>query len=118
MSWIRLNKRIAQLGLASRREADDLIQRGLVRVNGCAVKVLGTRVHAQNDVVEVAPDDAQQRRTIIFNKPIGVVSGLPQKQDLSALAYINHLNHFGRMPSPSPQPTLDRAFVEICKKVL
>ena len=73
---IRLNKRMADLGLCSRREADDWIARGWVRVNGLAA-VIGQPV-AANARIDVAREAEQQQRqqvTILINKPVGYVSG-------------------------------------------
>ena len=73
---IRLNKRMADLGLCSRREADDWIARGWVRVNGLPA-VIGQPV-AVNARIEVAREAEQQQRqqvTILINKPVGFVSG-------------------------------------------
>lgn len=73
---IRLNKRMAELGLCSRREADDWIARGWVRVNG-APAVMGQPV-AFDARIEVAREAEQQQRqqvTILINKPVGYVSG-------------------------------------------
>ncbi len=47
---IRLNKFIANSGLCSRREADDLIAAGSIKVNGKVVSELGTRVSPNDDV--------------------------------------------------------------------
>ncbi|PIR03057.1 MAG: hypothetical protein COV60_02270 [Candidatus Magasanikbacteria bacterium CG11_big_fil_rev_8_21_14_0_20_43_7] len=52
---IRLNKHIADLGICSRRKADDLIIAGKVRVNGTAVKELGTKVDPDTDIITVLP---------------------------------------------------------------
>jgi 23S rRNA pseudouridine2604 synthase len=73
---IRLNKRMAELGLCSRREADDWIARGWVRVNGVQA-VIGQPV-APDARIEVTRDAEQQQRqqvTILINKPVGYVSG-------------------------------------------
>jgi len=72
----RLSKRMAALGLASRREADEWIEAGLVRVNG-RVAVLGLRVPADAKI-EIDPrarQQQQQRVTVLLHKPIGYVSG-------------------------------------------
>jgi 23S rRNA pseudouridine2604 synthase len=72
----RLSKRMAALGLASRREADEWIEAGWVRVNG-KVAVLGLRVGP--DVrIEVDPrarNEQAARVTFLLHKPIGYVSG-------------------------------------------
>jgi len=73
----RLNKFISETGMCSRREADVLIERGRVKVNG-KVAEMGTRVTAA-DKVEVQgklirPANKAQAVYIAFNKPVGVVS--------------------------------------------
>ncbi|WP_034606632.1 pseudouridine synthase [Chitinimonas koreensis] len=74
---LRLSKRMAELGLCSRREADEYIERGWVKVDGIVVDVLGSRVlPTQRIELDRRAAVAQtQRVTIILNKPIGYVSG-------------------------------------------
>ena len=72
----RLNKRMAELGLCSRREADDWIGKGWVKVNG-EVAAMGMQV-TPNDRIDVdkkAQGQQATRVTILLNKPIGYVSG-------------------------------------------
>jgi 23S rRNA pseudouridine2604 synthase len=86
---IRLNKRLADLGHCSRREADDWIARGWVRVNG-EVAQMGQPVRL-TDRIEVAPEaSAQQgeRVTILLHKPVGYVSGLPEDGHESAAVLV------------------------------
>jgi 23S rRNA pseudouridine2604 synthase len=74
---MRLSKRIGQMGLASRREADDWISRGWVQVDGKVVDELGSRV-MPNQIVTVhtkAKHQQAQRVTVLINKPVGYVSG-------------------------------------------
>ena len=73
---VRLNKRLADMGLCSRREADEWIERGWVRVNG-QVAAMGLKVLPQDRVtVDRRADAAQaQRVTILLHKPVGYVSG-------------------------------------------
>jgi 23S rRNA pseudouridine2604 synthase len=68
---------MAELGLCSRREADEYIERGWVKVDGVVVDVLGTKVlPTQRVTLERQASDAQaQRATVLLNKPIGYVSG-------------------------------------------
>ena len=73
---IRLSKRMSELGLASRREADDWIERGLVRVDG-AVAILGLKV-TPNQKIEIdrrAQSQQARRLTVLLHKPVGFVSG-------------------------------------------
>lgn len=72
----RLQKVMAQYGIASRRKAETLIQQGRVKVNGKTVVELGTKVNG-NDVIEV--DGVQytakeEKVTYVFYKPRNVVA--------------------------------------------
>jgi 23S rRNA pseudouridine2604 synthase len=76
---VRLNKRMADLGLCSRREADEWIARGWVLVNG-EPAVMGMPV-APDARVEVLPQARHQQAgqvTILLHKPMGYVSGQPE----------------------------------------
>ncbi len=68
---VRLNKVIADSGIASRRKADELILSGVVKVNGKIVKELGTRVHQWDNItVNGDPIRIQKNLTyILLNKP-------------------------------------------------
>lgn len=72
----RLNRYLAGRGVASRRGADQLIEAGRVAVNG-RVAALGTLVDPELDGVSVdgrpVPQEVE-RRTVMVNKPVGVVS--------------------------------------------
>ena len=68
----RLNKRMAELGLCSRREADDWIARGWVRVDGqLAVMGLQVGADARIDVDTKARGQQQRQVTILLHKPVG-----------------------------------------------
>ena len=92
---VRLNKRMAELGLCSRREADDWIARGWVRVDG-APAVIGQPV-AANARIEVARQAEQQQRqqvTILINKPVGYVSGQAEDGHEPAVALVQPQNRW------------------------
>ncbi len=74
---MRLSKRMSELGIASRREADEWIAAGLVRVDDQIVKELGSRVvPGQRITVDAKARHQQaQRVTVLVNKPVGYVSG-------------------------------------------
>jgi 23S rRNA pseudouridine2604 synthase len=74
---LRLSKRMSELGIASRREADEWIARGLVRVDGRIVAELGARVLPDQHITvdAKARHEQAQRVTVLLNKPIGYVSG-------------------------------------------
>lgn len=74
---LRLSKRLSELGLASRREADEWIAKGWVRVDGQVVSELGSRVHPNQTITldSAARQQQAQQVTVLLNKPIGYVSG-------------------------------------------
>jgi 23S rRNA pseudouridine2604 synthase len=92
---VRLNKRMAELGLCSRREADDWIARGWVRVNGLPA-VMGQPV-AADARIEVAREAEQQQRqqvTILINKPVGYVSGQAEDGHEPAVVLVQPQNRW------------------------
>ncbi|MHB1132386.1 MAG: pseudouridine synthase [Chloroflexota bacterium] len=76
-SGIRLQKYLAQAGVASRRAAEEIILQGRVAVNGNVVTELGTRVRPGQDVVTLDGRHVGAREDLVYfalNKPRGVVS--------------------------------------------
>lgn len=73
----RLSKRMSELGLCSRREADEWIENGWVKVDGTLMTTLGTRVppEARIEVDAAAQKHQSEQVTILLNKPVGYVSG-------------------------------------------
>ncbi len=73
----RLNKFLAQSGIASRRGADQIIADGRVKVNGKVVSELGAKVNIYNDTIMVDDIVCKQNKkcvVIMFNKPKGCVT--------------------------------------------
>ena len=68
---IRLNKFIANSGVCSRREADTLIQAGVVTVNGEVVTELGTKVNVYKDEVKFNGEKlkGEEKVYLVMNKP-------------------------------------------------
>ena len=68
---------MSELGMCSRREADEWIENGWVRVDGQVVELLGTRVHpnATITVSEAARQHQSETVTILLHKPMAYVSG-------------------------------------------
>jgi 23S rRNA pseudouridine2604 synthase len=96
----RLNKRLAELGLCSRREADEWIAHGWVKVNG-QVAPMGLQV-SESDRIEVdrkAQGHQEQRVTILLHKPVGYVSGQAEDGHTPAIALINPRTHWREDPS-------------------
>ena len=73
---VRLNKFIANSGVCSRREADTLIQAGVVTVNGQVVTELGTKVNIHTDDIRFNGErlKGEDKVYIIMNKPKGYVT--------------------------------------------
>jgi 23S rRNA pseudouridine2604 synthase len=92
---VRLNKRMAEQGLCSRREADDWIAQGWVRVNG-VVAGMGVKVAAADVVSVDARAHGQQARqvTILLHKPVGYVSGQAEDGHQPAVTLVQPRNHW------------------------
>ena len=91
----RLNKRMAELGLASRREADDWIARGWVKVDG-TVAAMGMQVtpEARIEIAKQAQGQQANQVTILLNKPMGIVSGQAEDGHQPAITLIQPQNRW------------------------
>ena len=77
MEEIRLQKYLADAGIASRRKAEELILQGKVSVNGNVITELGTKVIPNHDKVVYQGKEVsikQENVYILLNKPIGYVT--------------------------------------------
>ena len=77
MEEIRLQKYLAEAGIASRRKAEELISQGKVKVNKQVVTELGTKIDPNKDKVEYEGKlvtKQEEKVYIILNKPIGYVT--------------------------------------------
>jgi 23S rRNA pseudouridine2604 synthase len=92
----RLSKRMAELGLCSRREADEWIVNGWVKVNGVVMSELGTRVSksAEISVSKEAEQHQSEVVTILLHKPIGYVSGQAEDGYQPAIVLIHPDNQW------------------------
>ena len=76
MEQIRLQKFLAEAGIASRRKCEELILNGKVKVNGVVVTELGKKV-SENDIVKYngrIVKSEEEKVYILLNKPIGYVT--------------------------------------------
>ena len=92
----RLSKRMTELGLCSRREADDWIINGWVTVDGKVLDTLGVRVSldAHIEVSEKAKQYQSESVTIILHKPVGYVSGQAEDGYQPAITLIHPDNQW------------------------
>jgi pseudouridine synthase len=85
MQNIRLQKVIAQAGIASRRKAEQLISQGRVQVNGKIITTLGTQVDPKRDVVTVGgrrlSNHLPQASYLLLNKPRGYITTCNDEQN-------------------------------------
>jgi 23S rRNA pseudouridine2604 synthase len=101
----RLNKFISDTGYCSRREADRLIENGLVSVNGTTALV-GTKVTEQDQVlVEGKPLKAKPKRVYLaYHKPVGITCTTErhiQGNIIDAVRYPERIFPIGRLDKPS-----------------
>lgn len=98
---VRLNKRMSELGICSRREADDWIDKGWVRVNG-RVALMGMQVNASDkiEVLKEASKMQESRVTVLLHKPMGYVSGQAEDGHTPAIELIQARNRWSQDTSP------------------
>ena len=106
---VRLQKFMADCGVASRRACEALIDEGRVKVNGKIVKTQGVKINPINTKVEVDNEliSASKTKTYLaFNKPAGILStmsdpeGRPSLQDFFG-SWPDRLFHVGRLDKES-----------------
>lgn len=106
---VRLQKVLAQAGIGSRRACEQLIEQGRVEVDGQIVMELGVRIDpavqsVHVDGLRIQLDDS--KITIVFNKPLGVVSSMDDPEGRPCLADFfknrsERLFHVGRLDQDS-----------------
>lgn len=105
---IRLNKYIAHAGLASRREADELIKTGVVEINGKVIQEMGYKVQP-TDVVRFDGRElkAEKKVYVLLNKPKGFITttqdekGRKTVMDLVSNASPYRIYPVGRLDRPT-----------------
>lgn len=98
---VRLSKRMSELGICSRREADEWIERGWVMVDGKVISQLGSKIlpHQKITVRKQASLEQSKKVTILINKPVGYVSGQAENGYKPAVSLINETTHWKNDPS-------------------
>ena len=105
---IRLQKHIADLGICSRRKAEELIVAGKVKVNNVVTTELGTKIDNQKDVVTVNNSELKTPNSepiyIALNKPVDYITSTTDEQGVSVLDLITPKNYF----KPTDETTKQR----------
>jgi len=119
---ISLNKYISSTGICSRREADEIIKAGRVRIDG-AVAISGNRVF-EGQKVTIDHKPIQQRppaHYIAFHKPVGIVCTTDPKEPKNIIDYIKYperLFPIGRLDKDSEGLILLTNDGDIVNKIL
>ena len=103
--FVRLQKVLAEAGVASRRACEEIIAQGRVRVNGKIIREMGLKVDPATAKIEVDGEEirpGQARTLLAFNKPAGVVSAMSDPQGRPCLGdyfseWPGRLFHVGRL---------------------
>lgn len=84
---VRVNKWLAQQGICSRREAESLIEAGLVLINGRKLDSPGHKISPGETltVSERGGKALENKLSVILNKPEGIVSGTPEGEQVPAV---------------------------------
>lgn len=100
----RLSKRMAELGLCSRREADEWIVNGWVKVDGEVIDTLGTRISpsAKIEISKAAEKHQSEVVTILLHKPVGYVSGQAEDNYEPAIVLVHPDNQWEEDPVQKP----------------
>lgn len=103
----RINKFLSEVGFCSRREADKLIEKGKVTING-KVPEMGTKIQKGDEVRvngKLITEPKEDHVYIAFNKPVGIVCTTDIKAEKdNIIDYINHPKRIfpiGRLDKPS-----------------
>lgn len=91
MEAMRVAKLLAERGLCSRREADEYLAKGWVLLDGKSIQGVGAKCYPNQTVslVRQASERQTGQVTILLNKPIGYVSGQPEKGYKAAVGLID-----------------------------
>ena len=104
---LRIQKYLSEQGVCSRREAEDLIRRGLISVNGKVVREMGVQIDPDVDVVKLLKGSERimsEKMTVALNKPRGIVSSRASSEGktiFNILPQFQQLNIVGRLDKES-----------------
>lgn len=106
MVMMRIQKYLSQKRILSRREAEEYIRNGLIKLNGTIIKEMGAQIDPDKDLIEILPlpKTSTDKITIAVYKPRGVVSSKIRSEGktiFELLPKFEHLNAVGRLDKES-----------------
>jgi 23S rRNA pseudouridine2604 synthase len=97
----RVNKWLASEGVCSRREAEEMIAKGLVRIDGERVDDPGRKI-APGQTIELGEARSRPQLSVVINKPVGIVSAQPEGDQIPAARLLTRTALVGK---PTNMPT-------------
>ena len=109
----RLSKVMAERGICSRREADEWIINGWVKVDGIIIDTLGTRIKPDADIIisGYAYEQQAEQVTILLHKPVGYVSGQAEDDYQPAIVLVHPDNEWLDDPDLFEEKEFQRGFL-------
>lgn len=100
----RLERSIAYMGLASRREAKEMIKSGKVTVNGKIIKETGFGINSEKDIIKINSSTATSKEAMLVYKPRGIETSKTSGDNTDIhdrLPTLKHLSPVGRLDKDS-----------------
>jgi 23S rRNA pseudouridine2604 synthase len=94
----RINKWLGQSGVCSRREAEGLIERGLVSIDGEVVKDAGRKIQPGQTLV-LSDGEGAPPLSVVLHKPMGIVSAQPEQGQIPAVRLLTQAALIGDSPT-------------------
>jgi 23S rRNA pseudouridine2604 synthase len=109
----RLSKVMAERGICSRREADEWIINGWVKVDGVIIDTLGTRIKPDAEIIisGYAYEQQAEQVTILLHKPVGFVSGQAEDDYQPAIVLVHPDNEWLDDPDLYDPKEFQRGFL-------
>ncbi len=109
----RLSKVMAERGICSRREADEWIINGWVKVDGVIIDTLGTRIKPDTEIIisGYAYEQQAEQVTILLHKPVGFVSGQAEDDYQPAIVLVHPDNEWLDDPDVYEPKEFQRGFL-------
>ncbi|MBI1406196.1 MAG: pseudouridine synthase [Caulobacter sp.] len=109
---VRVNKWLAQSSVCSRREAEALIARGLVEIDGVVVEDVGRKILPGQTLVlaDQGREALDAKLTVLIHKPEGIVSSQPEGDQVPAVRLLRRAALFG---TSEVIPTIDNRLAPV-----